>query len=66
MAPGWMTNQALGWIPQEEGEESSIRLHHEVLAPAKAFNIVRVPTALCRQCQIAIVDYAPEGLIYRA
>ncbi len=64
MQRGWITDQALGSIPEYEGKKSSIHLHHEVLAPAQAFKILRIPTALCRKCQIAILDYAPQGLVY--
>ncbi len=64
MAPGWITVQALAWIPQDEGTKSSIHVHHEVLAPAQAFQALRVPTSLCRNCQVAVVDYAPKGLVY--
>jgi len=65
MQRGWFTVQALGWIPEEEGERNSIHFHHEILAPARPFNVLRVPTNLCRTCRVAVLDYAPEGLIYR-
>jgi hypothetical protein len=51
--------------PREEGETSLFHLHQEVLAPAHAFKVVRVPTTLCRGYEIAILDYSPPGLVYR-
>lgn len=64
MQPGWITVQALGWIPEDEKETSTLRLHREVLAPAQALKTLRIPAVRCRKCEILILDYAPQGLVY--
>ncbi len=61
----WSVHQSLGVIPEDEGGRNSIHHHPEILVRPKPFNTLRVPTDLCRTCQIEILYYAPEGLIFR-